>query len=370
MDDHLTFPPICIPAILPHPNYLMVTLVKDEFVSSINITTPLTPETIPNTNDACAALNAVNHLRQAFTSRFNTPDSILDCPTWLCMIMETLAGIHKGFRTMQLAFPDDDLPSSFCNLASDELNTVAHIFEITLSINDFCEAAEDTHDDDHVTPFHTLYICCVESTNLPPPLANITNIMLMNCLKVQALWETLWNQAICKAIDDIDTWHESQREALIMDLVSCITCSNTNFKSLACNVGNLDPHIKTWVDSIQACLQEVTIKMISQKFIEDCLVPYATELLKTTWMEKQSEITTEIRAKSDTLESQLCQDAENYLNNKEKALQEAADTRLLDIKKELNTKLADEIQQLKNKMKATIQLVKDEEASHTLSLVV
>ena len=62
MDDHLTFLPICVPAILPHPDDLLVTLVKDKFVSSVNITTPLTPETIPNSADARAALNAVNHL--------------------------------------------------------------------------------------------------------------------------------------------------------------------------------------------------------------------------------------------------------------------------------------------------------------------
>ena len=215
------------------------------------------------------------------------------------------------------------------------------IFEITLWINGFCEAAEETHDNDHVAPFQTLCICCIESTNLPPPPANITNIMLINSLKIWALQETLRNQAICKAIDDIDTWRESQREALIANLVSCITCSDTNFKSLARNVGLLDPHIETWVDSIRACLWEAMIKMISQESIKDCLVPYATELLETTWMEKQSEIITEICAKSDAFKIQLHQDTENYLNNKEKALQEVADAQLLDIKKELDMKLTD-----------------------------
>jgi hypothetical protein len=168
MDDHLTFPPVCVPAILPHPEDLMVTLFKDEFVSSIEITTPLTLETILNSIDPRAALNAINCLCQAFTSPFNTPDSILDCPTWLCMIMETLARIHEGFHTTQLVSPDEELPHSFHNLSPEELNTVTHIYEITSWINDFCEAAEENHDEDHMTPFQTLCICCAESTNLPP----------------------------------------------------------------------------------------------------------------------------------------------------------------------------------------------------------
>jgi hypothetical protein len=155
-----------------------------------------------------------------------------------------------------------------------------------------------------------------------------------------------------------------------MDLVSSITCSDTNFESLARNVGHLDPCIETWVDSIWACLQEAMIKMIHQESIKDCLVPYATELLKMTWMEKQMEITAKIHAKSDAFEAQLCQDTENHLHNEEKALHEAADAHLLDIKKELDMKLTDEIQQLKSKTKAAIQLAKDEESSHTISLAV
>ena len=113
MDDCLSIPPVCIPAVLPHPDDLLITLVKDEHSSSINITSPLTPETVPNNDDARATLHAICRLRQVLTSPCNTPDAVLDRPTWLCVIMEVLAGIHEGFHTMQLVSPDEDLPDSF-----------------------------------------------------------------------------------------------------------------------------------------------------------------------------------------------------------------------------------------------------------------
>ena len=83
MDDRLTFPLPRAPAVLPHPDDLLVMLTKDESLQSFPITTLLTPDTIPNSEDACAALHAVQRLRQTFSSPFGTPDSTLDRPTWL-----------------------------------------------------------------------------------------------------------------------------------------------------------------------------------------------------------------------------------------------------------------------------------------------
>lgn len=80
--------------------------------------------------------------------------------------METVAGIHEGFHNMQLAAPGDDLPNSFRNLATDELNTVARIYEILSSILDFCEVPVNGEPDD---AFRTLCVRCVESIDLPPP---------------------------------------------------------------------------------------------------------------------------------------------------------------------------------------------------------
>ena len=134
--------------------------------------------------------------------------------------------------------------------------------------------------------------------------------MLTNALEIRALRETLRNQAIRKAVEDIDAWRETQTSALITDLVSCITCSDPNFENLARNVGNLDPRIEEWVDSIRTSHRQTTIKMITQESIEDCLIPYATEFLETAWMRRQSEITAELGAKSEAYETQLQQEAE------------------------------------------------------------
>ena len=206
MDDCLTFPPVRVPSVLPHPDDLFVTLVKDEFSSSFNITTPLTPETIPNNADARAALHAVNRLRQVFTSPYNTPDCILDCPTWLRMIMETVAAIHEGFHTMQLATPHEDLPDAFRHLTTDELNTVARIYDITGSLRNFCETPSDAPDD----AFRTLCIRCIKAIDLPPPPTTVTDVMLTNALETRAFHDSLRNQAIRQAVKDIDTWRETQ----------------------------------------------------------------------------------------------------------------------------------------------------------------
>ena len=131
MGDSLTFPPVRVPAVLPHPDDLLVSLVKDEGVTTFPIPTPLTTESIPNTAKARAALNAINRLRQTLTSPFGTLDAALDRPTWLRMILETLAGIHEGFRNAQLISPDQDLPKSFQDLNGEERNAVAWIFEVT-----------------------------------------------------------------------------------------------------------------------------------------------------------------------------------------------------------------------------------------------
>ena len=81
------------------------------------------------------------------------------------MILETLAGIHEGFRNAQLISPDQDLPKSFRDLQPEELNTVARIFEVTSWLQDFCEAAEEDHDDDHISPYRTICIRCIESAD-------------------------------------------------------------------------------------------------------------------------------------------------------------------------------------------------------------
>ena len=125
MDDRLTFLPVHAPSVLPHPNDLLVSLVNDEYSSSVRITNPLTPDTVPDNNEARSAIHALNCVCQALTSPYNTPDAILNHPTWLRMVMETLASIHEGFHVMQLAAPDGDPSTSFCNLSTDELNTVA-----------------------------------------------------------------------------------------------------------------------------------------------------------------------------------------------------------------------------------------------------
>ena len=370
MGDRLTFPLPRVPAVLPHPDDLLVTLTKDDSLEAFPITSPLTPESIPNSEDARAALHAVQRLRHTFSSPFGTPDSILDRPTWLRMMLETLAGIHEGFRNAQLISPDADLPKSFRDLQPEELNTVARIFEVTSWLQDFCEAADDDHDNDHISPFRTICIRCVESADLPPPPANITDIMLSNALEVRALRETLRNDAIRTAVKHIDEWREKQTEAMITDLVTYMTNPDDDIDSLARELGNLDPRITAWVDSIRGPLRKAAIAMVTQEAIEDCIIPHGQELLAGAWMRRQTEIEQEIRQKSAEHEAELRHSAELYVSKVEQELRASTDKTIAELKAQLDEKLADEIAQLKNHAKATLQSAKEETASHSLTLAI
>ena len=369
MGDTLTFPPVRVPAVLPHPDDLLVALVKDEGVAAFPIPTPLTTETIPNTVEARAALNAVNCLRQTFTSPFGTPDAILDRPTWLRMILETLAGIHEGFQNAQLISPDEDLPKTFRDLNGEEHNAVARIFEVTSWLQDFCEATEDDHNENHIAPFWTLCIRCVESADLPPPPPNVTDIMLMNALEAWAFRETLRNQAIQQAVKDIDNWRMQQTETLISDLVASLTSQTPDLTTLAHEVG-LDPHVQKWVDNICPRLCLAAIQMINQETVEDCLVPDAQEILESEWLRHQMEIQTQLQIKSTQLTEQLTADMEVMIETKKQTLQHTADKYLRNFEHELDATTADEIQRIKNKSKSITQQAKDEEESRTLQSVI
>ena len=285
------------------------------------------------------------------------------------MILETLAGIHEGFRNAQLISPDEDLPKSFRDLNGEEWNAVARIFEVTSWLQDFCEAAEDDHDETHIAPFRTICIRCVESTDLPPPPPHVTDIMLSNALKARAFRETLHNQAIQQAVKDIDNWHATQTETLISDLVTSMTSQTVDLSTLAHEVG-LDPRVQKWVDSIRPRLRLAAIQMINQETVEDCLVPHAQEILEAEWLRHKSDIERQLLTKSSNLTEQLTADMEVMIESKKQALQQAANEYLETFEQDLNATTADKIQQIKNKSKSMIQNVKDEEESRTLQSVI
>jgi hypothetical protein len=170
-------------------------------------------------------------------------------------------------------------------------------------------------------------------------------------------------------VNDTDAWRAKQTKALTSDLVASITCMDPNFKTLACEVG-LDPHVQQWVDSICPCLREMAIRMINQETIEDCLISHATEILETEWMCRQTNIKTQLQAKSEAYVAQLNEEAATYFETKKKALLDEANEHLHKFELDLDAKTADEIQQLKNKSRTTLQLAKDKSDSHTLSLAI
>ena len=194
--------------------------------------------------------------------------------------------------------------------------------------------------------------------------------MLTNALEVRALCESLCNQAIRAVVKDIDAWHETQTKAMIDDLVTCITSPDPDFDALACNVGNLDSRITDWVTSIYTPLRKAAVNLVTKEAIEDCIVPHACELLKSMWMQRQTEIEQEICHRSEQYEAELRRSAEEYAQRLEQNLRENADKALADLKEQLDEKLANEITQLKNHAKVAKQAARDEAESHSLTLTV
>ena len=194
--------------------------------------------------------------------------------------------------------------------------------------------------------------------------------MLSNALEVRALRETLRNQAIRDAVKNIEEWREEQTKAMITDLVDYMTSPEPDIESLARNVGNLDPRITTWVNSIRAPLRKAAIQMVSQETVEDCLIPHGQEFLEGTWMRRQTEIEHEIHKRSSEHEAELRHSAEEYASKIEQELRASTDKTINELKAQLNDKLANEIAQLKNHAKATLQAAKEETDSHSLTLAI
>ena len=121
---------------------------------------------------------------------------------------------------------------------------------------------------------------------------------------------------------------------------------------------------------IRSQIKATIIKMIAQEPIEDHLIPQAHKLLENAWTEKRMEITAEIQSRSTALGHQLSADTNIYFETKKKALLDEADAHLSKFEAELDAKTTDELQKLKNKSKTTLQLTKEENDSHTLSLAI
>lgn len=141
--------------------------------------------------------------------------------------------------------------------------------------------------------------------------------MLSNVLEARAIHDTLRNQAIREATNDIDSWHEAQCTALIDGLVHDITSNEPDPETLARTLGQLDPRIETWVNNFRPKLKDTIIKMVSAEPIADHLAPQAQEILENAWTEKRAFIMTELESR-----------AEQLLTTQKKALQDEADATL------------------------------------------
>ena len=194
--------------------------------------------------------------------------------------------------------------------------------------------------------------------------------MLSNALEARAIRETLRNEAIRKAVHDIDLWRETQQTALIDGLVSDIITPETNLETVARSLSRLDPCIEAWVQTIHLHLKETILKMVAEEPIEDFISPQVEEILHNAWIKKQSEMNTDLQTKSEAYLVKLNTDTEAFIKTKKKELMDDAHTYLQKFETDLKTKTKDEVQRLKNKYKTMTQEARDEGKARALSLAV
>ena len=190
--------------------------------------------------------------------------------------------------------------------------------------------------------------------------------MLSNALEARALRDSLRNEAIRKAVHDIDSWRETQRTALIDSLVSDIISEDIDTQSLARTLGTLDPRIEEWVNTLRPKLKATIIKMVAAEPIMDHLVPQAQEILDNAWDEKRRSMASDLESRTNQFAAELDQ----QLEARKHALTAEADQRLLHFQGELEARTADEIQQRKNAAKLHLQQTKDDFDSRELSLAI
>jgi hypothetical protein len=168
MDDNLTIPVPRIPIPPPPLDHTLAIIQEAGELSRVTITNPLNYDNIPEGEFALNTMLAINRIREALSSPFNSPEPNFTRELWLKIILELFGSIHEGLYNCQTIATSNLVPyDAFDDLTAGEVGVTSHIKEILEGIDDFFWREGDA---DPPTRIHCYR--CISSAAPPDPSHN------------------------------------------------------------------------------------------------------------------------------------------------------------------------------------------------------
>jgi hypothetical protein len=306
----LELPNLRIPEQPPPPNKLLFCLCNNISVASINICKPLTYDDVPDSELARAGVTSLNRLRELLTIPFNSPETIYDRTTWLRFAHETLATLHEGLLVAQLSAPDllgtlaapspsfADISSAFTNLTADEKDLISNVEEVLSWTHDFFENTDDRCSELDDRAHKTLCYRCVELTHTPFRNADndekIKSVLLSVDFDTRATRDTLLNQAIREIHNEVDTWRDTQRQALISAITDTIISDDPSIETLAVSIAPLDPRLQSWIDAKKSDLCTYARARLANQACEDTIDQHFLEITEERLHQQRKALDAEV----------------------------------------------------------------------------
>jgi hypothetical protein len=96
----------------------------------------------------------------------------------------------------------------------------------------------------------------------------------------RATRDTLLNQSIREIHNEVDTWHDTQHQALISVITDTIISDDPSVETLAVSVAPLDPRLQAWIDAKKSDLQLYARSRLANQACENTVDQQFIELVE------------------------------------------------------------------------------------------
>lgn len=163
----------------------------------------------------------------------------------------------------------------------------------------------------------------------------LKSILLSVAFDARATRDTLLNQAIRDVHNEVDTWRDTQRLALITAITDTIISDDPSIESLAVSVAPLDPCLQIWIDTKKIELRSYAHSRLANQACEDTINQKFSELVEERIQQQRRLLDIEVATKS----KQLFNTFDTELVASKRAFQTELETAKLQIKKTLDADL-------------------------------
>jgi hypothetical protein len=220
----------------------------------------------------------------------------------------------------------------------------------------------------------------VESCHTPFKLADtdekLKSILLSVAFDARATRDTLLNEAIREVHNEVDTWRETQRQALISSITNTIISDDPSTETLAVSVAPLDPRLQAWIDTKKSDLHLYTRSRLANQVCENTVEQQFAELIEERVLQHRRNLDADVLQRTADLQTAF--DAE--LANCKSAFAKELDVAKLQLKKTLDAdldaarldahnQLIQEQGRLRHENKIKTQQLRDDLDSHNLTSV-